>query len=100
MEERKRVSERKVPAWEKWTVGVVVAACAVGWAALGWMQHKAMEPIAVVREHFIFYPEYRAGAWTKAACASAQAGCTDVANTVNVGGCGPVKFEWRVTADG
>jgi hypothetical protein len=92
------VSERKVPAWEKWLVGAVVAACAVGWAAVAWMQHRARDPIAVVRGHFIFYPEYRAGTWRKTACADARAGCTDVAYTVNVGGCGPVKFEWDVVA--
>jgi hypothetical protein len=94
-----RVSaERKVPLWEKWLVGVVVAACAVGWAALAWMQHRAKEPVAAVRGHFIFYPEYRAGAWTKTACADGRAGCTDVAYTVGVGACGPVKFEWQVMA--
>jgi hypothetical protein len=99
-EDSARVSERKVPAWEKWLVGVVVAACVVGWAGLAWMQHRAKEPVAVVREHFIFYPEYRAGAWTKSACADGRAGCSDVAYTVNVGACGPVKFEWEVFADG
>jgi hypothetical protein len=95
------VSEKKMPVWEKWLVGGLVVACGVGWAALAWIQHRAKDPVAVVREHFVFYPAYRNGAWTKGACeASERAGCSEVSYVVNVGACGPVKFDWNVFADG
>ncbi len=61
-----------MPVWEKWLVGGLVVACGVGWAALAWIQHRAKDPVAVVREHFVFYPEYRNGAWSKGACAASE----------------------------
>lgn len=89
-----------MPVWEKWLVGGLVVVCGIGWAGLAWIQHRAKDPVAVVREHFVFYPEYRSGAWTKAACSTSErAGCSEVAYTVNVGACGPVRFDWNVFAD-
>jgi hypothetical protein len=95
------VSERKIPVWEKWVVGGLVAACAAGWGAVAWIQHKAKDPVDVVRKHFVFYPEYRGGTWSEAACVEGdRAGCKQVTYSVPVTGCGVVRFEWNVYADG
>ncbi len=95
------MSERKIPAWEKWLVGGLVAACALGWGAVAWIQHQAKDPVAVVRKHFVFYPEYRGGAWSEGACAEGErAGCKAVTYSVAVPGCGTVRFDWNVFADG
>jgi hypothetical protein len=95
------VSERKIPVWEKWLVAGLVVACGVGWGALAWIQHKAKDPIEVVRKHFVFYPEYRGGTWKQSACdAYERTGCARVTYTVPVTGCGAVTFDWNVFADG
>lgn len=93
--------ERKIPLWEKWLVAGLVIAGGIGWAALVWVQHKAKDPIEVVRKHYVFYPEYRGGVWSEAACDSNdRTGCKRVTYIVPVKACGEVRFEWNVFADG
>jgi hypothetical protein len=95
------VKERRIPLWEKWLVGVLVVGGGIGWAGLAWFQHKAKDPIAIVRDHYVFYPEYRHGVWTEGACdAGEKSGCKRVTYTVPVNTCGNVRFEWNVFADG
>jgi hypothetical protein len=90
-----------MPVWEKWLVAGLAAACGIGWGALVWIQHRAKDPVVVVRQHFVFYPEYRSGSWSESACAASErAGCREVTYTVGVGTCGPVRFDWNVFADG
>jgi hypothetical protein len=65
------------------------------------VQHKAKDPIAVVQKHYVFYPAYRGGAWSEGECdASDRAGCKRVTYTLPVSGCGNVRFDWNVFADG
>jgi hypothetical protein len=95
------VKERKIPLWEKWLVAGLVIAGGIGWAALACVQHKAKDPIEVVRKHYVFYPEYRGGVWSEGACdANDRTGCKRVTYTVPVSACGNVRFEWNVFADG
>ena len=95
------MKERKIPLWEKWLVAGLVIACAAGWAALAWVQHKAKDPIEVVRKHYVFYPEYRGGVWSEDACETNDGTrCKRVMYTVPVKACGNVRFEWKVFADG
>jgi hypothetical protein len=96
-----RVKERKIPVWEKWLVGGLVVAGGIGWAALAWVQHKAKDPIAIVKDHYVFYPAYRGGVWSEGACDAGDAkNCKRVTYVVPVNSCGDVRFDWNVFADG
>jgi hypothetical protein len=68
-----------------------------GWLALIYIQHRANQPIEIVKKHFVFYPEYSHGTWREAPCSGAEK-CREVTYTIPVKGCGPVTFDWRVQA--
>jgi hypothetical protein len=94
------MNKEKLKKWEHWIGGALAVVCAVAWGALAWVQHAAKDPIAIVRKHFVFYPEYRNGSWSKGVCrAGERAGCTAVTYTVKVNGCGDVRFDWNVYKD-
>jgi len=71
-------------------------------AAAGWLyvivnEHRQNDPMAIVRRHFVFYPEYSHGVWREGQCASVDTkGCREVTYTIPVKGCGSVTFDWRV----
>jgi hypothetical protein len=91
------MDNEKLRKWEHWIGGSLVVVCAVGWGALLLVQHRAKDPVEVVRKHFVFYPEYRSGRWSESACAgNERAGCEHVKYEVNVNGCGSVQFDWNV----
>jgi hypothetical protein len=77
------------------------AAALAGWGILLYIEHRANQPVEIVRKHFIFYPDYSHGTWRDTSCAGPGGQeCREVTYTVPVRGCGAVTFDWRVQADG
>lgn len=65
-----------------------------------YLDHRANEPIEIVKKHFVFYPDYSRGAWNEQPCTKPAAQkCRQVTYTVPVKGCGPVSFDWQVQMD-
>jgi hypothetical protein len=67
-----------------------------GWVYSIYNEHRANDPLEIVRRHFIFYAEYSHGAWQERPCGVEQEKCRKVTYTIPVKGCGPVTFDWRV----
>ena len=76
------------------------SAAVAAWLVLMYLDHRANQPVEIVKKHFVFYPEYSHGVWNDQPCAeSAAQECRLVTYTVPVKGCGPVTFDWQVQAD-
>jgi hypothetical protein len=72
---------------------------AAGWSYVLYNEHRAHEPVEIVKKHFLFYPEYSHGVWREQPCASVDGKkCREVRYTVPVNGCGPVTFAWHVSS--
>jgi len=70
---------------------------AAGWSYVIYGNHRANDPIEIVKKHFVFYPEYSHGIWREGRCSNEEnAECREVTYTTPLEGCGPVTFDWTV----
>ena|SRR5271165_1662831 len=90
-------------SWRRLEYGsltLLVVAAAAGWLYVIYNQHRANDPVEIVKKHFVFYPEYSHGVWRQGQCAHVdKKGCREVNYTIQVKSCGTVNFEWRVFPD-
>jgi hypothetical protein len=79
-----------------WLISFLLVAAA-GWSYLIYNEHRANDPMEIIKKHFVFYPDYSGGVWREEACIKAyKEKCREVTYIVSVKGCGPVTFDWRV----
>ncbi len=77
---------------------LLLLVAAAGWSYVLYNEHRAHEPVEIVKKHFLFYPEYSHGVWREDLCASMdRKKCREVSYTVPVKECGPVTFDWHIS---
>ncbi len=87
-------------SWQRFKNALLI--CLVLVAAAAWLyviynEHRANDPMEIVKKHFVFYPEYARGVWREGSCADVDTGkCREVTYTVPVKSCGAVTFDWHV----
>ena len=72
---------------------------AAGWLYVIYNEKRSNDPMEIVKKHFVFYPAYSHGVWREEECSRVDGDkCREVKYTISVAGCGPVTFDWRVSA--